>query len=73
MLRDPVEMHDADDLFALCAITRTTMQRIEKNLPSWNPCKLKDTPVLNVLIADIHASTSCNFPSQAHEYATDAK
>ena len=44
MLRDPVEMHDADDLFALCAITRTTMQRIEKNLPSWNPCKLKDTP-----------------------------
>ena len=56
MLRDPVVMHDADDLFLSGAVTGIQMhQRIEKDVPSLNPCKLEDSP------DNWHASMSCIF------------
>ena len=44
MLRDPVVMHDADDLFLLSRYWDSDAARIEKDVPSLNPCKLEDTP-----------------------------
>ena len=43
MLRDPVVMHDADDLFLFGRYWDSDAARIEKGVPSLNPCKLEDT------------------------------
>lgn len=43
MLRDPVVMHDADDLFLFGRYWDSDAARIEKDVPSLNPCKLEDT------------------------------